>query len=97
MSTTSIIGAYNSKFGSFVARNHETGLFTDLKSIYELIVESGKGALSDAGITGKDVDGVWLGSFAPGLFANQEYLAALATEIDPDGLRFKSMTRCEAA
>jgi acetyl-CoA C-acetyltransferase len=97
MSTTSIIGAYNSKFGSFVTRDHETGLFTDLKSIYELIVESGKGALADAGITGKDVDGVWLGSFAPGLFANQEHLAAFATEIDPEGLRFKSMTRCEAA
>ena len=97
MSSTSIIGAYNSKFGSFVTRNHETGEFTDLKSIYELIVESGKGALSDAGITGKDVDGVWLGSFAPGLFANQEHLAAFATEIDPLGLRFKSMTRCEAA
>jgi acetyl-CoA C-acetyltransferase len=97
MSTTSIIGAYNSKFGSFVTRDHETGLFTDLKSIYELIIESGKGALADAGITGKDVDGVWLGSFAPGLFANQEHLAAFATEIDPEGLRFKSMTRCEAA
>lgn len=97
MSTTSIIGAYNSKFGSFVTRDHETGLFTDLKSIYELIVESGQGALADAGITGKDVDGVWLGSFAPGQFANQEHLAAFATEIDPEGLRFKSMTRCEAA
>lgn len=97
MSTTSIIGAYNSKFGSFVTRNHETGVFTDLKSIYELIVEAGQGALLDAGICGKDVDGVWLGSFAPGLFANQEHLAAFATEIDPEGLRFKSMTRCEAA
>jgi acetyl-CoA C-acetyltransferase len=97
MSTTSIIGAYNSKFGSFVTRNHETGEFTDLKSIYELIIEAGKGALLDAGISGKDVDGIWLGSFAPGLFANQEHLAAFATEIDPEGLRFKSMTRCEAA
>lgn len=97
MSSTCIIGAYNSKFGSFVTRNHETGEFTDLKSIYELIIEAGKGALSDAGISGKDVDGIWLGSFAPGLFANQEHLAAFATEIDPDGLRFKSMTRCEAA
>ena len=97
MTATSIIGAYNSKFGSFVARNHETGEFTDLKSIYELIIEAGKGALLDAGIGGKDVDGVWLGSFAPGLFANQEHLAAFATEIDPEGLRFKSMTRCEAA
>ncbi|MGD0283081.1 MAG: propanoyl-CoA acyltransferase [Dissulfurispiraceae bacterium] len=97
MSATSIIGAYNSKFGSFVTRNHETGLFSDQKSIYELIVEAGKGALLDAGISGKDVDGVWLGSFAPGLFANQEHLAAFAAEIDPEGLRFKSMTRCEAA
>ena len=97
MSATSIIGAYNSKFGSFVTRNHETGVFTDQKSIYELIIEAGKGALLDAGISGKDVDGVWLGSFAPGLFTNQEHLAAFATEIDPEGLRFKSMTRCEAA
>jgi acetyl-CoA C-acetyltransferase len=97
MSKISIIGAYNSKFGSFVKRNHETGEITDLKSIYELIVEAGKGALADAGISGKDVDGVWLGSFAPGLLANQEHLAAFATEIDPEGLRFKSMTRCEAA
>ena len=97
MSKTSIIGAYNSKFGSFVTKNHDTGLFTDQKSIYELIIEAGKGALLDAEISGKDVDGVWLGSFAPGLFANQEHLAAFAAEIDPEGLRFKSMTRCEAA
>ena len=97
MSATSIIGAYNSKFGSFVTRNRETGEVTDLKSIYALILEAGKGALADAGIAGKDVDGVWLGSFAPGLFANQEHLAAFAAEIDPDGLRFKSLTRCEAA
>lgn len=97
MSKVSIVGAYNSKFGSFVKRNKETGEITDLKSIYELIIEAGKGALLDAGISGKDVDGVWLGSFAPGLFANQEHLAAFAPEIDPDGLRFKPMTRCEAA
>ncbi len=97
MSKTSIIGAYNSKFGSFVTRDHETGLFTDQKSIYELIIEAGKGALLDAEISAKDVDGVWIGSFAPGLFTNQEHLGAFATEIDPEGLRFKSMTRCEAA
>ncbi|MBF0543282.1 MAG: propanoyl-CoA acyltransferase [Candidatus Riflebacteria bacterium] len=97
MSTTSIIGAFNTKFGSFVTRNHETGEITDQKSIYELILEAGKGALLDAEISGRDVDGVWLGSFAPGLFANQEHLAAFATEIDPEGFRFKSMTRCEAA
>ena len=97
MSAVSIIGAYNSKFGSLVKRNKETGEITDLKSIYELMIEAGQGALADAGITGKDVDGVWVGSCAPGIFANQEHLAAFALEIDPEGLRFKPMTRCEDA
>lgn len=97
MSAASIVGAYNSKFGSFVQRNKETGEIKDTKSIYELLVEAGRGALADAGLTGKDVDGVWVGSCAPGLFTNQEHLAAAATEIDPEGLRFKSMTRCEDA
>jgi acetyl-CoA C-acetyltransferase len=97
MSQVSIIGAFNSKFGSFVQKNRETGEVTDLKSIYELMIEAGRGALADAGIEGKDVDGVWVGSCAPGIFANQEHLASFATEIDPQGLRFKSMTRCEDA
>ena len=97
MSAVSIVGAYNSKFGSLVQKNRETGEITDLKSIYDLMLEAGRGALADAGIEGKDVDGVWVGSCAPGLFANQEHLAAFATEIDPEGLRFKSMTRCEDA
>lgn len=97
MSKVSIIGAHNTQFGSFVKKNKETGEVTDLKSLYDLLIEAGKGALADAGIEGKDVDGVWVGSCAPGLFANQEHLAAFATEIDPEGLRFKSMTRCEDA
>lgn len=97
MSRVSIVGAYNTKFGSFVQKNRETGEITDLKSIYEFIVEAGRGALADAGIAAKDVDGVWMASCAPGLFANQEHLAAAALAIDPEGLRFKSMTRCEDA
>jgi acetyl-CoA C-acetyltransferase len=97
MSQVSIIGAYNTKFGSFVQKNKETGEVTDLKSIYELMIEAGRGALADAGIEGKEVDGVWVGSCAPGLFANQEHLASFAAEIDPEGLRFKAMTRCEDA
>ncbi len=97
MSQVSIVGAYNSKFGSLVQKNRETGEITDLKSIYELMIEAGKGALSDSGIGAGEVDGVWVGSCAPGIFANQEHLAAFATEIDPEGLRFKSMTRCEDA
>jgi len=97
MSKVSIVGAYNTKFGSFVQKNKETGEITDLKSIYELMVEAGRGALADAGVEGKDIDGVWLGTCAGGLFANQEHLAAAALAIDPEGLRFKSMTRCEDA
>jgi acetyl-CoA C-acetyltransferase len=97
VSKVSIVGAYNSKFGSWIRKDRETGEVTDLKSIHDLVVEAGRGALADAGIEGKDVDGVWLGSCAPGLLANQEHLAAFATEIDPVGLRFKSMTRCEDA
>ncbi len=97
MSRASIVGAYNSAFGSFVKKNKETGEVTDLKTIYDLMLEAGRGALADAGIAGRDVDGVWVGSCAPGLFANQEHLASFATEIDPEGLRFKPMTRCEDA
>jgi acetyl-CoA C-acetyltransferase len=97
MSRVSIVGAANGAFGSFVKKNKETGEVTDLKSIYDLMLEAGRGALANAGIPGKDVDGVWVGSCAPGLFANQEHLASFATEIDPDGLRFKPMTRCEDA
>ena len=97
MSNISIVGAYNSKFGSLIQKNRETGEIKDLKSIYELMIEAGQGALTDAGVSAKDVDGVWVGSCAPGIFANQEHLAACATEIDPEGLRFKAMTRCEDA
>ena len=97
MSRISIVGAYNTKFGNFVQKNKETGEVTDLKSIYDLFLEAGRGALADAGIAATDVGGVWVGSCAPGLFANQEHIAAFATEIDPEGFRFKRMIRCEDA
>ncbi len=97
MGKTAIIGASNTKFGNLVKKNKETGELTDLVSIYELINEAGKAALADAGVEGKDVDGVWVGSCAPGLFANQEHIAAMAAEIDPVGLRFKPFSRVEDA
>ena len=62
MSKVSIIGAYNTKFGSFVEKNKETGAIKDLKSYYDLIIEAGQGALKDAGIDAKDIDGIWLGT-----------------------------------
>ncbi len=97
MSQISIVGAYNTKFGAFVRKDRETGAVTDLASIHDLLVEAGRGALADAGVEARDVDGVWVGACAPGMFANQEHLASAASEIDPEGLRLKSMTRCEDA
>lgn len=96
MSKASIIGAYNTAFGAFVSRNKDTKEITDQKSIYDLMIEAGKGAIADAGLDPKDIDAVWVGSCAPDLFTNQGHLAPAAAEIDPS-LRFKPMTRTEAA
>lgn len=97
LNKTCIIGAYNTKFGSFVKKNRETGEVTDLKSIDELTIEAAQGAIKDAGIPAEEIDGIWLGSCAPGLFANQEHMGALAVEAAPEALRFKPATRCEDA
>ena len=97
MSKVSIIGAYNTGFGSFVKKNKETGEITDLKTIDELTIEAAQGAIKDSGIDAADIDGIWVGSCAPGLFANQEHMGALAVEAAPEALRFKPATRCEDA
>jgi len=97
MSKVSIVGAYNTAFGSFVKKNKETKEVTDLKSIYELINEAGQGAIADAGIDAAQVDGIWVGSCSPSIFANQEHLAPNALEANPQALRFVSATRCEDA
>ena len=41
-------------------KNRETGEIKDVKSFYDLIIEAGQGALKDAGIDAKDIDGVWM-------------------------------------
>jgi acetyl-CoA C-acetyltransferase len=96
MSKVSIIGAYNTAFGAFVKKDKATGLVTDTKTYYDLLVEAGRGAIADAGLEAKDIDAVYVGSCSPGSFINQEHVAPLAAEIDPS-LRFKPMTRCECA
>lgn len=93
----SIVGAYNTKFGSFVKRDRETGQIDDLKSYYELLIEAGAGAIADAGLEAKDIDAIWVGSCSPSMFVNQEHVGPLALEIDPDGLLFKPTTRTEGA
>ena len=96
MSQASIIGAYNTAFGSFVRRNKETGEVTDTATYTDLLVEAGRGAIRDAGLTPDEIDAVWIGACAPGLFCHQEHVAPLAAEIDP-ALRFKPMNRAEGA
>lgn len=97
MGKTSIIGAYNTAFGRFVTKNRETGEITDDKTIYQLIEEAGKGAIADAAVDPKDIDGIWLGSCSPSLFANQEHTAPWVLESAPESMRFVPCTRTEDA
>jgi acetyl-CoA C-acetyltransferase len=97
MSKVSIIGAYNTKFGSFVEKNKQTGEIKDLKSYYDLIIEAGQGALKDAGVEAKDIDGIWLGTCSPSMFVNQEHAGPLGLEVAPKDLRFVHTTRTEGA
>jgi acetyl-CoA C-acetyltransferase len=96
MSKVSIIGAYNTEFGAFVKKDKASGLITDTRTYYDLLVEAGRGAIRDAGLDPADIDAVYVGSCSPATFVNQEHVAPLAVEIDP-ALRFKPMTRCECA
>ena len=81
----SIIGTYNSKFGRL-----------EDKTIYDLIVEAGRGAIEDSGLEPKDIDAIYVGNFSSAGFCNQEHLAPAAMEIHPD-LRFKPYTKVEDA
>ncbi|OQA33198.1 MAG: acetyl-CoA acetyltransferase [Betaproteobacteria bacterium ADurb.Bin341] len=96
MSKASIIGAYNTEFGAFVTKDKATGLMTDTKTYYDLLIEAGRGAIKDSGVDAKDIDAIYVGSCSPASFNNQEHVAPIAAEIDP-ALRFKPMTRTECA
>jgi len=96
MSKASIIGAYNTEFGAFVIKDKATGLLTDTRTYYDLLIEAGRGAIADAGVDAKEIDAIYVGSCSPASFANQEHVAPIAAEIHP-ALRFKPMTRCECA
>ncbi len=98
MSKVSIIGAYNTKFGAHVDVKDMISFKkkTDTLSFYDMIIEAGRGAIADSGLSAKDIDGVWIASCSPSRFVNQEHVAPLGVEIDP-ALRFKPMTRTEAA
>lgn len=79
-----VIGTYHSKVGRLE------------ESVYELLVQAGRGTLENAGTEAKDIDGIWIGNFSGGGFNSQEHLAPCAVDIHPD-LRFKPATRVENA
>lgn len=97
MSKVSIVGAYNTKFGAFVEKNRETGGIKDTKSYYELLIEAGRGAVEDAGLTPEEIDGIWIGSCSPSKFINQEHVGPLGVEVYPETFRFLPTTRTEGA
>jgi len=80
-----ILGSYSSRFGKL-----------ENSTIYDLIVEAGRGAIADAGIAAKEIDAIWIGNFNSGSFNNQEHLASWAVEIDP-ALLYKPCAKEEAA
>lgn len=66
----------------------------DGETLESLITQVTSGALADAGISGREVDAVFVGNL--GGFENQTFPASLPLQVD-DGLRFKPATRYENA
>lgn len=58
-----VVGTYH----SIVGRLEE--------SVYDLLIQAGRGALADAGVEARDIDGIWVGNFSGGGFNSQEHLA----------------------
>ncbi|MFA7586329.1 MAG: thiolase domain-containing protein, partial [Novosphingobium sp.] len=65
----------------------------DALSLEDLIKQAAIDAMADAGITGDDVDAVWLGNFNSGLVPDG-FCSSMILHADP-GLRFKPAMRCE--
>src|SRR5690554_8057430 len=82
--TVSIVGSGHTKFGRL-----------DALTLEDLIVSAGREALEEAGVTGSEIDAVYLGHFNSGLVPDA-FASSLIHQVDP-GLRFKPATRCENA
>jgi acetyl-CoA C-acetyltransferase len=79
-----IIGVGMTKFGELWDKRYR-----------DLITDAGTEAIKDSGIDGEDIEGLYIGSMSPGLFAGQEHIGALVA--DYSGLVGISATRVEAA
>lgn len=81
--------------GVIIGWHHLPFLKEDARSLEEMIVAAGAGALAHAGIGPEEIDAIYLGHFNAG-FSGQDFPASLSLGIDP-ALRFKPATRVENA
>lgn len=79
-----IIGVGMTKFGEHWDRSYR-----------DLIIEAGTKAIMDAGIEGKDINEIYVGSMSPGTLIGQEHIGAIVA--DYVGLCGVAATRVEAA
>lgn len=84
MSGISIVGSGHTRFGKL-----------EDKDLEALIVDAAREAMQEAGVTGADIDAVFLGHFNSGM-ASEGFASSLVHQAD-DGLRFKPAARCENA
>jgi acetyl-CoA C-acetyltransferase len=81
--------------GAIIGWHHLPFVKEDARSLEEMIVAAGAGALDHAGIGPAEIDAIYVGHFNAG-FSVQDFPASLALGIDP-ALRFKPATRVENA
>ncbi|WP_440956727.1 thiolase domain-containing protein [Methanosarcina sp. Mfa9] len=69
MRDVAIIGVKNTKFGELWER-----------SLRDIVVEAGIGAIEDAGVGGKDINALYVGNMSGGRFVEQEHIGALIAD-----------------
>lgn len=69
MRDVAIIGVKNTKFGELWE-----------KSLRDIVVEAGIGAIEDAGVSGKEINSLYVGNMSGGRFVEQEHIGALIAD-----------------
>jgi len=67
------------------------------KSFRQLIAEAGASAILDAGISGKEIDAMYVGSMSSGRFVGQEHIGALVADVSGFSHMHIPSTRVEGA
>jgi acetyl-CoA C-acetyltransferase len=86
MRDVAVIGVGLSKFGELWDR-----------SFRDLIAEAGSKAILDSGITGKDIDAMYVGAMSSGRFVGQEHVGALVADVSGFSHLHIPSTRVEGA